>query len=402
METSTTVDLDRQCIWHPFTQMQTAHDAIPIVRGEGLYLIAEDGRRYMDGISSWWVNLHGHAHPAIAARIAKQATELEQVIFAGFTHAPAVELAQRLLELLPGNMSKIFYSDNGSTAVEVAIKMALQYRYNQKLPSKKILCFNHSYHGDTFGAMSVASRSHFNRPFWSHLFETVCIDPSYEPTQLDDIGCFIFEPLVLGSGGMRIYEASALDALLKRCHEQGVITIADEVMTGFGRTGSLFACDRLQEKPDLICLSKGITGGFLPLGATACKQFIYDAFLDERMEKAFLHGHSYTGNPISCSAALASLDLLLASDAQRKMIEEKHAQFCREWGSTFKRCQSLGTILAMEYDKPIRDRLYAHFLSKNILLRPLDNVLYVMPPYCITESELDTIYENIIETLEWT
>ncbi|MBA3603023.1 MAG: adenosylmethionine--8-amino-7-oxononanoate transaminase [Parachlamydiaceae bacterium] len=419
------IEKDRACIWHPFTQMKTAKAPISIVRAKGLYLYAEDGRSYMDGISSWWVNLHGHAHPYIVEKIASQAAQLEHVIFADFTHAPAVELASRLLPLLPGKMSKIFYSDNGSTAVEVALKMALQYwqNLNQKTPKTKVICFKNSYHGDTFGAMSAAGKNEFNRPFWKHLFEVESIDPplpgqeSSSLAQLDSIlekgtsACFIFEPLVLGSGGMVIYSAEGLNSLIKRCRQHQVLTIADEVMTGFGRTGTLFAGEQIEEKPDLICLSKGLTGGFLALGVTACTEQIYNAFLSDHKRQAFLHGHSYTGNPIACSSGIASLDLLLKESCthQREMINRLHEEFCQKWQlhPKLKRCECLGTILALEYIcettsyfETMKDRLYSFFLSKGILLRPLGNVLYVLPPYCIQEDELRFIYDQIEHTLE--
>ncbi len=417
------VERDRACIWHPFTQMQTAMSPIPIVRGEGIYLYSEDQRRYLDAISSWWVNLHGHAHPYIIEKISAQAALLEQVIFADFTHAPAVELATRILALLPGNFSKVFYSDNGSTAVEVAIKIALQYWYNQKSTRTKVVCFKHSYHGDTFGAMAVAGKNAFNRPFWSYLFDVEVIEAPVkgrEQASLNQlqailnqhaVACFIFEPLILGAGGMIIYAAQALNSLIACCHEQGVLTIADEVMTGFGRTGTLFACEQLEETPNLICLSKGLTGGFLPLGLTACQEFIFNAFLSPQLNQAFLHGHSYTANPLACSSALASLDLLLAENChgQRAMIAACHRNFCQTWQfhPKLKRCESLGTILVLEYQadtssyfQPLRDQLYHFFLSKGIMLRPLGNVLYVLPPYCILAEELDLIYTHIIYTLQ--
>ncbi len=423
MASTLLTEKDRACIWHPFTQMQTARPPIPIVRAKGVYLYGEDGGSYLDAISSWWVNLHGHAHPYIIQKIQSQAEILEHVIFADFTHVPAIELASRLLDILPGAMSKVFYSDNGSTAVESALKIALQYWYNQKIPRTKVVCFKKGYHGDTFGAMSAAGRNEFNRPFWSHLFEVEMIEPPLKGreeaslSQLksildkEEVACFIFEPLVLGSGGMIIYPPEGLDALIKCCKKNHVLTIVDEVMTGFGRTGTLFACQQLQEEPEIICLSKGLTGGFLPLGATVCTEEIYNAFLGENLQQAFLHGHSYTGNPLACSSALASLDLLLEDNCyrQRQMIRDCHENFCSSWGShpRLKRCESLGTILALEYHtntpsyfEPLRDRLYHYFLSKGILLRPLGNVLYILPPYCIQESELKLIYEHIIYTLE--
>ncbi len=406
--------------WHPFTQMQTAKPPISIDRGKGAYLYAEDGKRYLDAISSWWVNLHGHTHPKIVAKLQAQAEKLEHVLFANFTHRPAQELTERLLPQLPGKMTKLFYSDNGSTSVEVAIKMALQYWYNQNVPKHQIVAFKNGYHGDTFGAMSVTARSEFNRPFWNHLFDVQFIDApvrgrekqSLEQLQVivqqKDVACFIFEPLIQGVGGMRLHSPEALSALVGCCKQHNVLTIADEVMTGFGRTRTLFACEQLTEKPDLICLSKGITGGFLPLGATACTEKIYEAFLSDRLEHAFLHGHSYTANPLACSCALASLELLLDEQcfAQRRMIENAHQAFCQKWAGKLNRCESHGTILVLEYpaeDKTyfssLRDKLYAFFLSRGILLRPLGNVLYVMPPYCIKLSELEWIYETLEETL---
>lgn len=406
---STLSALDRASIWHPFTQMQTAAKAIPITRAQGLYLYSEDNQ-YMDGISSWWVNLHGHAHPHIVKKIQTQVEILEHVIFAGFTHAPAVELALRLLKLLP-SMSKVFYSDNGSTAVEVALKIALQYWYNKKIPRTKIICFNKSYHGDTFGAMSAAGRNAFNKPFWSYLFEVESIDPPFIGKEQDslsqlnaalkqgEVACFIFEPLILGAGGMHIYSSDGLIALMQSCKQRGVLTIADEVMTGFGRTGTLFACP---SPPDLICLSKGLTGGFLPLGATICTEEIFNAFLGTDQHQAFLHGHSYTANPLACASALGSLDLLLEPHCaiQLNTIAHSHQAFCKHWQGhpKLKRCEYLGTILVLEYHEA--PPVYDFFLNKGILLRPLGNVLYVMPPYCIQKSELQFIYDQIILTLQ--
>lgn len=420
---SSLADLDRKCIWHPFTQMQTARPPIPIVRAKGVYLYDQEGKTYLDGISSWWVNLHGHAHPYIVEKIKAQAEVLEHVIFADFTHAPAVHLAERLPAILPGSMSKVFYSDNGSTAVEVALKIALQYWHNQNIPKSKIVCFKGSYHGDTFGAMSAAGKNAFNRPFWNQLFDVESIDPplkGHEERSLAQLrsilaqgnaACLIFEPLVLGSGGMILYPPKGLDPLIRCCKDHNVLTIADEVMTGFGRTGTLFACEQIQEHPDLLCLSKGITGGFLPLGVTACTEDIYQAFLGDQLSQAFLHGHSYTANPIACTSALASLDLLLDERCyqQRERISACHRAFCRRWQEhpKLKRCECLGTILALEYltdsrsyFQPMRDRLYHFFLSKGILLRPLGNVLYILPPYCIEEDELQSIYDQIVCTLE--
>lgn len=423
---STLIQRDLACVWHPYTQSKTSLPPIPIVKGKGPYLYADDGSRYLDAISSWWVNLHGHAHPYIADKLAQQTHILEHVIFAGFTHEKAIELAERLIRILPGEMAKIFYSDNGSTAVEVGLKMAIQYWHNLNPMTDKIhiVRFKHSYHGDTIGAMSASGTQEFNRPFRPFLYDTHFIDPPEEGMekqaylQLKGLlesypcACLIFEPLVQGAGGMRTHSPQGLSALLKLCREYSVITIADEVMTGFGRTGPLFACQSLTCQPDIICLSKGLTGGFLPLGATACKQYIFDAFASNCQAHALLHGHSYTANPLACTAALASLDLLESQECalQREKIQLSHRQFKDNYGQhpKLKRCEAVGTVLILEYSSdsqtsyfhPLRDKLYHYCLSKKILLRPLGNVLYVLPPYCISQAELKEIYQTIQNTFE--
>lgn len=413
-------------IWHPFTQMLTSPPPIFVDRAEGAYLIGKDGTRYLDGISSWWVNLHGHTHPYIASKIAHQLERLEQVLLAGFTHQPALDLAKRLCTILPGPMSKVFYADNGATAVETALKIALQYWYNldPQTSRKKIISFNRGYHGDTFGAMSAA-KSNFNKPFWSHLFEVHQIDPplpEQEETSLNqlrdllekgDIACMIYEPLIIAVGGMWVYSVEALNPLLALCRQHQVLLIADEVMTGFGRTETIFASEQVNEKPDMICLSKGLTGGFLPLGATACTESIFEAFLSKDISQALLHGHSYCGNPLACVSALASLDLLEQDRcfAQRAMIASKHGAFCHTWRGhpALKRCESKGTLLALEYSveeaeagyhHPISHRLYRYFLSHHLLLRPFGNVLHLLPPYCIAAEELDQAYHLITQTFE--
>src|ERR1039458_604558 len=302
---------DKAYIWHPFTQMKVSMEPIHIERAEGCILYASDGRKFIDAISSWWVNIHGHSNPFIAEAIARQAREMEHVIFAGFTHTPAILLAEKLVEILPGNFAKVFYSDDGSTSVEVALKMALQYWFNKGVPKTKVIAFTNAYHGDTFGAMSVGSRSVFNAPFQELLFDVkhvpVSIGNDVEKSierftkiaKGNDVAAFIYEPLVQGAGGMVIYEAKHLERMLSIAKAHEILCIADEVMTGFGRTGSLFASNYMDEKPDIICLSKGITGGFLPLGVTVCTQEIFDAFYSDEKSKALFHGHSYTANPIA-------------------------------------------------------------------------------------------------------
>lgn len=385
-------------------------DLVSIVRGEKAVLFAEDGSQYLDGTSSWWVNLHGHCHPYIMAKIQEQLSQLEHVSFADFTHPAAIKLAKKLIEQLPG-MGKVFYSDNGSTAVEIAIKMALQYRKKGTL-----VAFRGSFHGETFGAMSASGKHELNKPFWNHLFDVEIIDPPFPGREEESLkqlkrckeaACFIYEPLVMGVGGMRSYSAEGLKALLDYCRREEILTIADEVMTGFGRLNNLFASNGLD--PDMICLAKGLSGGFLPLAATVCKDFIYEAFLSPHFSHAFLHGHSYTANPLGCAAALASLELLLTSECslQRDTIAKSHLRFCETPHPRVKRCEAFGTILALEYQvkestyfHPIREKLYQFFLNRGILLRPLGNVLYVLPPYCITPSELQYIYDQIVLSFE--
>ncbi|MES2873218.1 MAG: adenosylmethionine--8-amino-7-oxononanoate transaminase [Bacteroidota bacterium] len=413
---------DKEVIWHPYTQMHKAAPPIPIVRGEGIYLIADDGRKFMDAVSSWWVNIHGHAHPYIAEKVHDQLRTLEHVIFAGFTHPSAVELAERLLSILPDNQKKVFYSDNGSTAVEVALKMCLQYWSNAGQPRTKVLAFNDSYHGDTFGAMSVSARSAFSQPFERMLFEVDFIElPNAKnisaiKEQLSalasELAAFIFEPLVQGAGGMNMYEAKYLDELLAHCKKEGILTIADEVMTGFGRTGKLFASCHLKEQPDVMCLSKGITGGTMALGLTTCASKIFEAFLSEDKLKTLFHGHSFTANPVSCAAALASLDLLLNPDTLTSItrISAQHKQFALRISRHLKvrTIRQTGTILALEwqtdgqtsYFNSLRDDLYNFFLEKGVILRPLGNIIYIMPPYCITNEQLEYIYTQIEIALE--
>ncbi|WP_276497383.1 adenosylmethionine--8-amino-7-oxononanoate transaminase [Pontibacter litorisediminis] len=409
---------DQHTIWHPYTQMKTAALPIPIVRGKGALLFSEDGQTYIDAVASWWVNLHGHAHPYIAEKVAGQLQTLEHVIFAGFTHPAAVTFAERLLQILPQGQSRIFYSDNGSTAVEVALKMAIQYWNNLGMPKKKIIAFRDSYHGDTFGAMSVSARSAFTAPFWPYLFEVAFIDvptPGNEAESIKqleahalqgDVAAFIYEPLVLGTAGMVMYKPEVLDNLLELCQKHDILTIADEVMTGFGRTGRTFATDYLQQKPDMVCLSKGLTGGTMALGATSCSEKIYEAFLHDDKSKTLFHGHSYTANPVACAAGLASLDLLQQPQTQESInrIAERHAAFAQSIKDLPQvlEVRQQGTILAVEFEdggtsyfSNLRDTLYSFGIDNGVILRPLGNIIYVIPPYCITDGQLEQVYQTI-------
>lgn len=412
------VNRDLEVIWHPYTQMKTVLPPVPIVRGKGTCLFDENGKRYIDAISSWWVNIHGHAHPYIAKKVSEQLRKLEHVIFAGFTHQGAVELAERLLAILPSNQQKVFYSDNGSTAIEVALKMCLQYWHNKGNSRTKIIAFKNAYHGDTFGAMAVSGRSAFTTPFNSLLFEVEFIDlpdkanihslKSQISNLKSELACFIFEPLVQGTAGMLMYEAEYLDQLMAHCRNEGILMIADEVFTGFGRTGKPFACNHVTQQPDIMCFSKGLTGGTMALGLTTCTQNIYDAFLSDDKLKTLFHGHSFTANPVACAAALASLDLFVESLTARNIqrIEALHRQFALKIKDhpKVRSTRQTGTILAFDWEtgndtsyfSSLRDILYTYFLKSGIILRPLGNILYILPPYCITNKELAYIY-NIIE-----
>lgn len=408
--------IDRDNIWHPFSPL-AGNNPLFIKKAKGAYLYTSDGRKILDAISSWWVNIHGHANKRIAKAISKQSKKLEQVIFAGFTHKPAIKLSEQLLKVLPEGQSKLFFSDNGSTSTEVALKLSIQYWFNRGIKRQRVIAFEGAYHGDTFGAMSVGDRtSIFNMPFTDFLFDVDYLPfPKGNPQKVvdkmraiasDQTAAFIFEPLVQGAAGMRMYSPKLLDQLLAIAKEKEIICIADEVMTGFGRTGKTFACDYLEEQPDIFCLSKGLTGGFLPMGITSVNQRIASAFDHADKAKAFFHGHSYTANPMACAAGVESLKILLEPDTQSAiaMIAESHSQFIEKFDppNAVEEVRQTGTILAIElkvddggYVSGIKEKIYDHFLDLNLLLRPLGNVIYLIPPYVIKEEELKTIYNEI-------
>jgi adenosylmethionine-8-amino-7-oxononanoate aminotransferase len=421
------IALDRAHIWHPFTQSATAAPPVPIVRGQGATLYAADGTEYLDLISSWWVNLHGHAHPAITAAIANQAARLEHVIFADFTHEPAVRLAQRLARALPAPLSRVFFSDNGSTAVEAALKLAWQYWRNQGQPRSRFIAFAGGYHGDTVGAMSTGVSSGFFRAWADMLFpvdiapfpETWGHDPDVAEKEQSALSALamlleqnkgqtaaiIIEPLLQGASGMRLCRPEFLAGVRKLADAADCLLIFDEVMTGFGRTGALFACQTAAVVPDMICLSKGLTGGFLPMAVTVCRERIYEAFLSEKISDAFLHGHSYTANPLGCAAALASLDLLEAPDctAARARIADVHAERLYTLPGVHPR--HCGTIAALDipaledYGNSAGEALKLALLSRGLLVRPLGKTLYFLPPYCIGEEDLHRAYDGVAEVL---
>lgn len=417
--------IDFQNIWHPYTQMKSHPYSVPIVRAKGVYLYTEDGKKIIDAVSSWWVNPHGHAHPYITKRITKQLKTLEHVIFAQFTHKPAIRLSQKILNVVPKNLKKVFFSDNGSTAVEVALKMCLQYNINKNNPSKNIiLAFENSYHGDTFGAMGVSGVGLFNGHFKNENLQVKFI-PTPKTQKAEDsikalekidftkVAGFIYEPLVQAASGMKMYSVKGMDLVLKTIKENNVLLVADEVFTGFGRTGKMFASDYLSTKPDIICLSKCLTGGVLPMGLTIATQNIYDMFYSDDSSKTLMHGHSFTANPIGCAAGLASIELFSKENTLDKIkkIESQNIEFLEKIKSfsIVHNPRVLGTILAFEvyknslektYFSEQRDKYYQYFLDRGALIRPLGNTIYVLPPYCIKKKQLQSVFQLIFDWLK--
>lgn len=421
---------DRRIIWHPFTQEKTASEVIPIKSAKGSYLYDEQDKAYLDLISSWWVNLHGHAHPDIANSIYEQANQLEHVIFSGFTHAPAVELCEELQKKLPDPLSRFFFSDNGSTAVEVALKMAYQYWVNKEKKERTLfLSFEGGYHGDTFGAMSVGCTSGFHSVF-SDLFFKVLTLP-YPATWEDDkhvalkeekalialdemlknhgkqVAAIILEPLVQGASGMRMCRAHFVKAVVERVRAFGVLVIFDEIMTGFGRTGTHFAHSQTGVTPDFLCLSKGITGGFLPLAMTITHHEIYGAFLSDDWKAAFAHGHSYTANPLACAAARTSLKLLMRKECQQAIttIHEAHRQglaFLKSRCKQIEKFRTIGTISAFDVKNgsSVNAQIKAKCLQAGLLIRPLGATIYLLPPYSTTSEDLSAAYQKIATIIE--
>ena len=415
---------DKKHNWHPYTQHKTAADFPAIVKGEGALLWDENGKEYIDAIASWWVNPYGHSNKFIADAIYKQLTSLEHVLFGGFTHEPAVVLSEKLMEILPSNQKKIFYSDNGSTAVEVAIKVALQYNYNKGITKTKIIAFEDAFHGDTFGAMAASGISFYTQAFQGSLLEVVRVpiptagneEKALQVLQdllaTNEYAAFIFEPLVLGAAGMVMYSPEVLDKMIALCKDHSVFTIADEVMTGFGKTGKTFATDYLVNKPDMMCLSKALTGGTIPMAITTFTQEIYDGFYDDDVNKALFHGHTFTANPTGCAAALASLELLQTPEMQAnlKRVNQSHLQFENKIKShpKVKTTRVLGVIFALEiktnseesYYGTLRNKLYNFFIENGVILRPVGNIVYVLPPYIMTNSQLQKVYQTIENALE--
>jgi adenosylmethionine---8-amino-7-oxononanoate aminotransferase len=423
-------------IWHPFTNSALDPPPIRVDRAQGVYLYTSDGRKIIDAISSWWVNLHGHAHPRIAAAIAEQARKLEHVILAGFTHDAAEELASRLRKWVPSGLTRMFFSDDGSTAVEVALKLSVQHFQNRSQPEKReLVALSHGYHGDTSGAMSVSDASPFTEPFASMRYavhrvhsaycyrcpvglkrESCHIECAQQLEELlamraDHIAAVIVEPLLQGAGGMIVHPVEFLQKVRGLCTHYNVLLIADEVLTGFGRTGKMFACDLANIAPDLMCVSKGITGGFLTMGLTLCSDRVESAFRSENRSHTFYHGHSYAGNALACAAANANLQIFddepvfdrIANIARIHSARLSHLRDIHQVGDT----RQLGTMAALElrvddpgYLSSLRPRLYNFFLDRGILLRPLGNVVYILPPYPIEPDELHRVHDVIIEAIE--
>jgi len=420
--TAQLVGRDRSVVWHPFTQRGMLVDPLPVVGARGVLIELADGRRVIDGISSWWCNTLGHCSPELVRAATEQLSQLDHVIFASCTHEPAVSLAEGIIRHAPAGYGKVFFSDNGSTACEVAIKLALQLFVNRGgVRRTRILALEDAYHGDTFGAMAAGARGMFSAPFEDLLFEVDRVSTAGAEQDLQtvkeccasgDVAAFIFEPLVQGAGGMKMYSAEVLDAYMDICRAHGVVTIADEVMTGFGRTGALFASSMLKRPADILCLSKGLTGGTMPLALTVVTDDLFSEFISRDHSKTFFHGHTYTGHPVACAVAHRALEITAGEACQRdrERISFRHAEFAQRLrnlrNTSDVRVQ--GTILACNvvgdgetgYGSSATKGAFQFFIERGVLLRPLGDVLYCMPPYCITDEELSQVYRAIEEFLE--
>jgi adenosylmethionine-8-amino-7-oxononanoate aminotransferase len=405
-------------VWHPFTQHALSGTPPLIAKGEGAWLETVDGTRILDAISSWWVITHGHRHPAIVAAIKAQIDELDQVIFAGYTHQPAEDLARALLAVTPSNLAHVFYSDSGSTAVEVALKMALGFWRNNGTPRSRIIALEHAYHGDTIGTMSAGARGVFNAAYEPLLFDVARLPfphPGREGQTLAalehfarDAAALIVEPLLLGAGGMLVYSPQVLADMKRICERHGTLFIADEVLTGFGRTGTLFACEQAEVAPDILCLAKGLTGGALPLAATLATPAIFAGHYSTDRARTFFHSSSFTANPVACAAARANLQVWGQEPVRQRIaalaaLQDAALEPFRA-DARFAAVRRLGTITALDlqvsdpgYLAGLGPDLMGFFQERGLLLRPLGNVIYVMPPYCVTAAELDLVYDAIAD-----
>ena len=416
------IERDKKHLWHPLTQHKTAAEPLAIVKAKAALLWDENGNEYIDGIASWYTAMYGHCNEYITSVMAAQMEKLDFVMFSGFTHEPAVQLSERLIKILPKNQEKIFFNDNGSTAVEAAIKMALQYYHNKGEKRDTLIAFENGFHGDTFGAMSASGLSSYNGPFQDFLIKVERIPVPQEATidkvlsMLENIAsknkcaAFVFEPLVQGAAGMKFHSTKGLDRLIKKCQELNILCVADEIMTGFGKTGKNFASDYLENKPDIMCLSKALTAGMFPLSITSCSQKVFDTFLSDEVAKGFFHAHTFSAHPLGCAAAIAGLELLESEHIleRRSFIAEAHKDFVLKIKnhSKVKEARTVGVILAVDLNMEMnrygksRDKLYQFFMSRGVNLRPLGNTIYLLPPYVITNKQLEKIYKTILELLE--
>lgn len=412
---------DKKHLWHPLTQHQLHPNHLAITKAKGALLFDDKGNTYIDGIASWYTCMYGHCNAHITRRVSDQMQQLDHVVFAGFTHEPAIKLSEELIQILPKNQQKIFFSDNGSTSVDIALKMALQYHFNHGEKRSKIIALEGGFHGDTFGAMSVSGLSVYNGPFEDFFIDVSRISvPTTENfeavtaqfTKLiteNKVAAFVYEPLVQGASAMNMFDGDLLDALLAIAKKHHVLTIADEVMTGFGKTGKNFASEYLTNQPDIICLSKSLTAGLVPMAITSCTQKVYDAFLSDDIRKGFFHGHTYSANPISCTAALAGIELLQSEEMQQNIerITKSHQEFDVKIKKhpKVKATRQLGIIyaldLAIETDRygGLRYKLFDFFMENGVCLRPLGNTIYILAPYVITDAQLQKVYQVIEESL---
>lgn len=413
---------DKKHLWHPLTQHKLHPDHLAITKAKGVMLYDDEGKTYIDGIASWYTCMYGHCNPYITQKVATQMQQLDHVVFAGFTHEPAIQLSEALVQILPEGQQKLFFSDNGSTAVDVAIKMALQYHFNKGEKRGKIIAIEDGFHGDTFGAMSVSGLSVYNGPFEDFFIDVVRIPvPTAEnfetvkerlKTLIDthDVAAFIYEPLVQGAAAMKMFAPNHLNELIQIAQEQGVLAIADEVMTGFGKTGKYFASEYMEHQPDIICMSKSLTAGLVPMAITSCTQKVYDAFLSDELGKGFFHGHTYSANPIACTAALAGIELLQTEEIQdniQQIIAAHQAFNARiKHHPKIKETRQLGVIYAldlnveMERYGDLRYKLFNFFMENGVCLRPLGNTIYILAPFVITKEELEKIYTTIEKVLD--
>ncbi|MDO5971544.1 adenosylmethionine--8-amino-7-oxononanoate transaminase [Flavivirga aquimarina] len=413
---------DKKHLWHPLTQHKLHPETIAITKAKGCILHDEDGNEYIDAIASWYTCMYGHCNEYITNRVAAQMQQLDQIVFSGFTHEPAIKLSEALIKILPDNQNKIFFSDNGSTSVEIGIKMALQFHFNKGEKRNVLIAFEDGFHGDTFGSMSVSGLSVYNGPFEDFFLEVkriptpngknndAILNTLNTIVKTNKVAGLVYEPLVQGAAAMKMYDSEGLNAILRFCKNHHIITVADEVMTGFGKTGKYFASDYIDTKPDIICLSKALTGGLVPMGLTTCSEDIYEAFYSDDIRKGLFHGHTYSANPLACTAALASIELLQSGTIQQniKTIIASHKVFNEHIKAhpKVKSTRQIGIIFALDLNVEmkrygnLRDKLFKHFLDHGVFLRPLGNTIYIQAPYVITKEQLEKVYRVIEDVLE--